>query len=290
MNIEELLRKPSALISWQGTWARLWLRPDAFSAQEFLVGAVALDGRGLTDFRVITGLQKFECVYGVGTKSMFERMLADLRRILVELRSSRQPLTSASLPDVFRLEPVGTLREQLPSEALERMLVDGTIPMQEDDPKGKKPRFASRQADEVVKDVLDRVRHRVGFNANSYICEDFYSDQRHQVGVNLVTPEAAGVVASGWYASAERIQLEFLLGANTLDTYVAATGKSKAKSAFFFVRPTEEDGLTHAVASEVEARIEDLEWRLSQQKVRVVTLSDPIVMASEVADWIHSFG
>jgi hypothetical protein len=288
MNIEELLKKPAVMPSWQGTWARLWLRPDVFSAQEYLVGAAALDERGLSDFRVITSVQKLECIYGPGTKVMFDRMLAELRRCLAEVRAAREPLTSDRLPELFRIDPAGSLRVPLPSEALERMLSDGTIPLQEEPSKGKRPRFASRQASDVVREVLDQVRAKLGYEANSVICEDYYGDQKHQVGVNLVVPHAAGVVASGWYSSPERIQLEFLLGANTLDTYVAATNRERAKSALFFMRPTIDDGLTRAIASEVEARLDDLEWRLTQQRIRVVTHSQPDVLAAEVADWVHT--
>ena len=288
MNIEELLKKPAVMPSWQGTWARLWLRPDVFSAQEYLVGAAALDERGLSDFRVITSVQKLECIYGPGTKVMFDRMLAELRRCLAEVRAAREPLTSDRLPELFRIDPAGSLRVPLPSEALERMLSDGTIPLQEEPSKGKRPRFASRQASDVVREVLDQVRAKLGYEANSVICEDYYGDQKHQVGVNLVVPHAAGVVASGWYSSPERIQLDFLLGANTLDTYVAATNRERAKSALFFMRPTIDDGLTRAIASEVEARLDDLEWRLTQQRIRVVTHSQPDVLAAEVADWVHT--
>ncbi len=288
MNIEELLKKPAVMPSWQGTWARLWLRPDVFSTQEYLVGAAALDERGLSDFRVITSVQKLECIYGPGTKVMFDRMLAELRRCLAEVRAAREPLTSDRLPELFRIDPAGSLRVPLPSEALERMLSDGTIPLQEEPSKGKRPRFASRQASDVVREVLDQVRAKLGYEANSVICEDYYGDQKHQVGVNLVVPHAAGVVASGWYSSPERIQLEFLLGANTLDTYVAATNRERAKSALFFMRPTIDDGLTRAIASEVEARLDDLEWRLTQQRIRVVTHSQPDVLAAEVADWVHT--
>lgn len=288
MNIEELLKRPAVMPSWQGSWARLWLRPDVFSAQEYLVGAAALDERGLSDFRVITSVQKLECIYGPGTKVMFDRMLAELRRCLAEVRAAREPLTSDRLPELFRIDPAGSLRVPLPSEALERMLSDGTIPLQEEPSKGKRPRFASRQASDVVREVLDQVRAKLGYEANSVICEDYYGDQKHQVGVNLVVPHAAGVVASGWYSSPERIQLEFLLGANTLDTYVAATNRERAKSALFFMRPTIDDGLTRAIASEVEARLDDLEWRLTQQRIRVVTHSQPDVLAAEVADWVHT--
>ncbi len=290
MNIEELLRKPTTPPSWQGTWGRLWLRPDAFSAQEYLVGAVALDERGLSDFRVITSGQKFECIYGPGSRAMFDRMLAELRRCLAELRAAREPLTSDRLPDVFRIDLAGSLREPLPSEALERMLADGTIPLEESAPKGKRRRFATRLASDVVNEVLDQVRRKLGFEANSVICDDYYGDQTHQVGVNLVVPGAAGVIASGWYSSAERIQLEFLMGANTLDTYVAATHRDRSRSALFFMRPTIEDGLTRAIATEVETRLDDLEWRLTQQRIRVVTHSQPEAMAAEVADWVHGLG
>ena len=214
--------------------------------------------------------------------------VSNIRQHTTGTVAAREPLTSDRLPELFRIDPAGSLRVPLPSEALERMLSDGTIPLQEEPSKGKRPRFASRQASDVVREVLDQVRAKLGYEANSVICEDYYGDQKHQVGVNLVVPHAAGVVASGWYSSPERIQLEFLLGANTLDTYVAATNRERAKSALFFMRPTIDDGLTRAIASEVEARLDDLEWRLTQQRIRVVTHSQPDVLAAEVADWVHT--
>lgn len=288
MNFEALLREPVVAPAWRGNWVRLWLRPDIFSAQEFLVGCAALDERGLSDFRVITGAQKFECIYGVGTKEMFDRMLGELRQVLGQLRESRAPLIADNLPHPFRMEPVGQLREQLPSEALERMLSDGTVPMVEDGPKGKRPRFVSRAADDVVADVLNRVRDEAGLRANSFINEDYYVDQQHQVGVNLVTAKAAGVIASGWFAAADRIQLEFLLGVNKLDTYVSATHRDRTKSAFFFMRPTVEDGLVRAVAQDIESRLDVLEWRLKQMQVRAVVLSDPKAIAAEVCKWAET--
>lgn len=290
MNFEALLREPVVTPVWRGHWIRLWLRPDTFSAQEFLVGCVAVDDRGVSDFRVITGAQKFECVYGTGTREMFDRMLGELRQVLAQLRETRMPLVAESLPYPFRMEQAGRLREQLPSEALERMLSDGTVPMAEDAPKGKRSRFASRPAQEVVADVLNRVRERAGLRANSFINEDYYGDQQHQVGVNLVTSKGAGVVASGWFASADRIQLEFLLGVNKLDTYVSATRRDRAKSAFFFMRPTYEDGLVRAVAQDVEARLDDLEWRLKQMQVRVVVLSNSAAIAEQVCEWAETVG
>jgi hypothetical protein len=288
MNFEALLREPVTAPAWRGNWVRLWLRPDIFSAQEFLVGCATVDERGLSDFRVVTGAQKFECIYGAGSKAMFDRMLGELRQVLGQLRESRAPLIADNLPHPFRMELVGQLKEQLPSEALERMLSDGTVPMVEDGPKGKRLRFVSRAAEDVVADVLNRVREKAGLRANLFIHEDYYGDQQHQVGVNLVTSRGAGVIASGWFAAAERIQLEFLLGVNKLDTYVSATHRDREKSAFFFMRPTVEDGLARVVGQDVEARLDDLEWRLKQMQVRVVVLSDPTAIAAEICNWAES--
>lgn len=290
MNIQEFLRRPVAASSWSGEWVRIWMRPDVFSAQDYLVGVAAVDERGVVDFRVITGAAKFECIYGRGNGQAFERMLADLRSCLHGLRANRLPVSAESLPPSFRLEPVGLLREQLPSEALERMLADGSMPMQEDAPKGKKTRFASKAASDVVDDVLNQLRLRRAGLADKIICEDYYGDKQHQVGVNLVTPVAAGVVASGWYASADRIQLEFLLGVNKLETYVAATGRARHRSGFFFMRPTIDDGLPSAVATDVENRLDQLDWRLKQMQIRSVVLSSASAIAEEVCDWAEQAG
>lgn len=280
-----LLQSPVQAPAWVGTWGRVWIRPDVFSAQEFIVGAVALDQEVVHDFRVLSGAERFACVYGEDTKSLFEDTLAELRSALTQARVKRLDTNGLGLPQRFRIEIIGSLRTQLPGEGLERMLRDGTIPMEPEEPIGKKPRFATRPAVEVVQEVLERVKHRGGLAASRYVREEHYGDQAHHVDVNLVTGQSAGIVASGWFASPERVQLEFLRAGSKVDAYVAATRKENA--ALFFRRPTEADGLTKANWREIEDNLRELEWRLKQKGVRVVTHSDADTLAEEVVAWAN---
>lgn len=289
MGIEQLLTTPSMVPAWRGSWARIWLRPDVFSAQEFIVGAMAYGERGVDEFRVLSGVERFGCIYGDDSRSMFDRMLSELRAALHRARAQHLPVAQVELPMVFRVEPVGRLTDQMPGEAVERMLRDGTIPMEYEEPTGKKTRFAARNAEEVVKEVLDRVKVRAGgIDAERFVREDFFADQHHLVGVNLVLPRAAGIVVSGWYAGADRIQLEFLMGASTIEAFAASTNRDRSKSAMFFVRPTQRHGLSPLVWSEVERRLDDLEWQQTCHGLRVVTHDEPDVLAAEVLDWVST--
>ena len=190
----ELLQSPVQAPAWVGSWGRVWIRPDVFSAQEFIVGAVALDQEVVHDFRVLSGAERLACVYGEDTKSLFEETLAELRFALTRARVQRLAVLGLSLPQRFRIEIIGSLRTQLPGEGLERMLRDGTIPMEPKEPIGKKPRFAARSAAEVVQEVLERVKHRGGLEADRYVREDHYGDQAHHVEVNLIGPSRQGLL------------------------------------------------------------------------------------------------
>lgn len=286
-DIHALLKAPTQTPAWQGTWTRIWLRPDVFSAQEYIVAAIALDAGAVHDFRVLSGADRLACIYGDSTKSMFDQLLAELRAALSRARASHSQSAQLYLPDMFRIEQVGSLRTQLAGESLDRMLRDGTIPLEPDEPLGKKPRFLGRPASEVVQEVLDKVKFRAGFGATHFLCEDYFADQAHQVGVNLVTPNAAGIVASGWYAGAERIQLEFLLAAAKVESYAAATHKNDV--ALFFMRPTLFDGLSQTVWTEVEDRLGVLKWQFEKKGVRVVTHDSVDALAVEVIQWAEDF-
>ena len=58
-DINALLQRPVQELAWKGQWARVWLRPDVFSAQEYIVGAVAIDAIGVHEFRVLTGPERW---------------------------------------------------------------------------------------------------------------------------------------------------------------------------------------------------------------------------------------
>ena len=286
-DIHALLKTPTHVPAWQGTWTRVWLRPDVFSAQEYIVAAIAFDGGAVHDFRVLSGADRLACIYGDSAKTVFDQLLAELRAALSRARASHDKCAQLHLPGVFRIEPVGSLRTQMAGENLDRMLRDGTIPLEPDEPLGKKPRFLGRPSSEVVQEVLDKVKFRAGFAATQFLREDYFADQAHQVGVNLVTPRAAGIVASGWYAGAERIQLEFLLAAAKVESYAAATHKDD--SALFFRRPTLSDGLSQVAWTEVEERLGVLEWQFEKKGVRVVTHDSADDLAVEVAQWASDF-
>jgi len=251
------------------------------------VGAVAVEDGRVHDFRVLSGSDRFGCIYGEDARPFFDQLISDLRDALAQARAARLTLETLGLSPTFRLEAVGTMRGQLPGESLDRMLQDGTIPMEPEEPVGRRARFASRPAAEVVQEVIEQVKATAGFDAYQFLREDHFSDQAHQVDVNLVTPRAAGIIASGWYARPDKVQLEFLLAASKVDAYVAA--KHRNHSAVFFCRPTVADGLTHDHWLEIESKLNELEWRMGQRGARVVTHDDPRFLAKEIVSWAREF-
>lgn len=286
MNIKSILESPKSAPAWQGSWVRFWLRPDVFSAQDFIVGVAAIDGDRICDFRVISDAHKFLCIYGVGYRGVIERILCDLRGCLFKARAEKLSLVELKLPEIFRLDIVGSLRAQLPSESLERMLRDGTVPMEgHEHEKGVNNKFKYRAAESVVQDVLNRVRGRIPFHADNFIRSDYFGDESHRVGVNLVKPNAAGMVVSGWYSNSRRVQLEFLLGASKLEAYVAATKRDISSSALFFVLPSVNKLPKKSALITAEGELEVLKWQLRQKRILVVSNSDLDSVAAEVISW-----
>lgn len=286
-DISALLQAPVHLPAWRGLWSRLWVRPDVFSAQEYIVGAIAIEDGRVHDFRVLSGADRFLCIYGEDARQFFDQLIGDVRDVLAQARASKLALEELGLSPSFRVETVGALRGQLPGESLDRMLRDGTIPLEPEEPAGKRARFASRAAAEVVQEVIQEVKAAAGFDAHKFLREDHFGDQAHQVGVNLVTPRAAGIVASGWYARPDKVQLEFLLAASKVDAYAAA--KHRTHSAVFFCRPTMADGLTQDNWLDIESKLSELEWRMGQRHARVVTHDQPAFLAKEIVDWAREF-
>lgn len=286
-DISALLQAPVQAPAWRGSWSRLWVRPDVFSAQEYVVGAIAVEQGRVYDFRVLSGSERFGCIYGDDARPFFDQLIGDVRDVLAHARAAKLNLDALGLSPSFRIETVGALRGQLPGESLDRMLRDGTIPLEPEEPAGKRARFASRPAADVVQEVIQEVKAAAGFDAHKFLREDHFGDQAHQVGVNLVTPKAAGIVASGWYARPDKVQLEFLLAASKVDAYAAA--KHRTHSAVFFCRPTVADGLTQDNWQEIESKLNELEWRMGQRHTRVVTHDKPAFLAKEIVGWARQF-
>lgn len=283
-DLRSFIKEKNNTLSWSGEWSRIWVKPDIFSAQEYIVGAIASDDKeSLHDFRVLTGADRFACIYGEDSKSFFEETLNELRVGLRQARHEKTLINNINFSDKFRIEKVGTLRTQMPGESLERMLIDGTIPLEPEEPKGKKSRFKTKAAEEVVKSVIEKVKIKDFFAASSFIKEDHFGSESNYVEVNLVTNKSAGIIASGWYSSPERIQFEFLNAASKVETYASAT--KRKHPAVFFCRPTSSDGLTKAKWAEVQESLKKLQWRLETKGAKVITHEDTDYLADKVIEW-----
>lgn len=288
MNLLDVLKSPSPTGSaptWRGTWARLWLQPSVFSAQKFVVGLAVLDERGLCDFCFITGTDKFECVYvDPAVREMVDAILAEGRQRLGAARHDRTPITTEALPPGLELEPVGYVADTSARAAMETALNEAEIPMEPRPDLARSPRFKSRSAADVVEDVLNAVKQKMGLPANELIRTDRFGDDRHIGAVNLMRHNAAGIVASGWYASSERVQLELLKAANMVETYMSVTQKT-GRAGLFLLRPTTESGLSAKQSQDIENGLDQLDWRLSKLGLQVGIQDRESALAEDVAEW-----
>ena len=289
MNLLEILRSPSQTPtpSWRGTWARIWLQPSIFSAQKYLVGAAAMDSQGLCDFRLISGTAKFECIYGDQGALLVDQLLTDARAALGLARQTHAPVGTGMLPPGIELEPVGYAADLTAEMAVENMLDEAEIPMEPMPEQSKAARFKSRAADDVMRDLFNAIRQKMGTGAEQVLRVDHFGDEKHTGTVNLVLPKAAGILANGWFASSERVQLELLKSANMVESYMKLHGKH-GQPGVFLLRPTVADGLNPKQSEAIEQALDQLDWHLEKKGMRVTTRNSEAEIAADVAEWIAS--
>lgn len=285
MSLLQLLQRGSGSApAWRGTWARIWLKPSIFSAQTYIVGLAVLDQNGICDFRFITDTDKFGCIYGEQGRAHAENLLTTARQCLFRAREMRVPIGRDTLPPGFHLEPVGYAAGASALDALEGALNEAEIPMEPRPELAKAPRFKSRTPEEVTAAVLDALKNKLGFNANAIIREDYFGPEAYTARVNLVKSDSAGVIASGWYASPERVQLELLRAVTVVDSYVAAHGKT-GQPGVFFLRPTVQSGLRREQNLAIENALDQIDWQLGQKGLRVATRDQEVDLADDIAEW-----
>lgn len=292
MNLLDLHQQPTARRekhAWVGTWARIWMQPSVFSAQKFVVGIVMLDKKGLCDFQFITGTEKFECLYGPPGRTVAESLLAAGRAQLAQARETHAPIGAHTMPPGLFLEPVGYAADKSAAHALENALCEAEIPMEPFPEAARAPRFKSRTGEEVVADVINAIKLKMKFKASDVLRTDHFGDEKHTGMVNLVLPNSAGIVASGWYASSERVQLELLKAANMVESYMALHQKA-GKAGVFFLRPTTASGLNRSQSLEIETALDQLDYHLEQKGLRVATRDLEGELAEDVAEWVSASG
>jgi hypothetical protein len=263
------------------------MQPSIFSAQKFVVGIAMLDENGLCDFRLITGTEKFECLYGTHGRTMAESLLAAGRAHLAEAREKHLPLSATALPHGLSLEPVGYAADKSALHAIENALCEAEIPMEPFPEAARAPRFQSRDGEDVVAGIFKAIKLKMKLAANEVLRTDHFGDEKHTGMVNLVLPQAAGIVASGWYASSERVQLKLLKAANMVESYMAINRK-QGQPGVFLLRPTAATGLSVKQSQEMEAALDEVDYFLVGKGLRVAVRDVESQLAEDVAEWVGS--
>ncbi len=290
MNLLELLNKNNTTNrapAWRGTWARLWVKPSIFSAQSYIVGLAVFDSKGLCDFRFISDTDKFECIYDESGRYHIDQLIAQARQRLGFARENHTPVTTETMPPGLVIDPVGYVSGATAADAMESAVSEAEIPMEPKPDVSKAPRFKSRTAEEVIASVMDSVRVKIGLKAETFLREDHFGDQKHHASVNVALPNSAGIISSGWYAGADRVQLELLRAVTTVDSYMIHSKKTGTPGVFF-LRPTTESGLKKDQSAAIENALDQLDWQLKQKGLRVLVREFESDLANDVAEWARA--
>lgn len=289
MNLMSLLTNNDSLRAplWKGTWARLWIKPSIFSAQTFIVGLAVLDETGLCDYRFINDTSKFECIYGESGRVLVDQLLAEAQQRLGHAREQHLPLTTMMLPPGFEVEPVGYISGASYYSAMEDALNEAEIPMEPKQDTIKSQRFKSRKSEEVTNAIINEVKNKLGLRAEQFIRNTVFGHEKHTAHINLVLPKSAGMIASGWYSEAHRVQLALLKAVTAVETYTAQSNKN-GKPGVFFLRPTVESGLRQEQSKAIENALDDVDWQLGKKGLRVAVREFEHDLAEDVAEWVDA--
>lgn len=274
--------------AFSGVWCSLDLQPDVFSPQVFTVGVVVQPSDDRLHFKLLDDFKKFECVYGERlSKKVLKELLAYAEQTLRGAAMARAPVSEIQFETAsLRISgPYYTSGDSFEA-TVERLYSEIVVMAPES---RKKPNdfdsIDTVRARELVNKELKRIA-KLDFerivNPSGYGMSVEENGVKHFLDLNLVTPGACGSVTSAVYKTPQTVELNMLKSSRDLTTYSRI--KRLEDIGLFLLLP-EEGALTDKEFRKIDEVISEYEWKLEQDGFRVVSLSSPADLASEIYQW-----
>lgn len=272
-----------------GAWTTLELQPDAFAPQRFTVGVVVQSPNERLYFKLLNDFQKFDCVY----KSNFS--IASLREIMAHAESVlRQAVKDkTAIPEVrFSTSALALDKPRYTSgddweETVER-LFDEVVVMATSSSKKRENKFRSIDTSEARDLVNAELKKIANMDFDRIVTQDnqgvltTIGEKHHYLDFNLAPPRACGSVTSAVFKTAGTVELNLLKSSRDLTTY--ARMRLLTDIGLFLLLPQKNDLEAKEFVS-IEKIIGEYEWKLERDGFRVVSLSSPSDLASEIYEW-----
>lgn len=279
---------PTPKPNFAGAWATIELQPDIFAPQRFTVGVAVQSPGERVHFKLIDDFKKFECIY---KESFPQKSVRELMAYAEEaLRASTQAKTQ--IPEIrFATNCLTMSAPQFTSgndreATVERLFSEVVVMARSGTRKSKE--FASIDTPEARKLVNLELKRIAQMDYERIVRPDNqgllleHEGSKHFLDLNLVTRGACGSVTSAVYKTAPSVELNLLKSSRDLTTYSRV--RNIDNIGLFLLLP--EEGLLESKDyNKITEVIEEHEWKLERDGFRVVSMSSPAELASEIYDW-----
>lgn len=288
-NLQNIASKTPAPV-FSGAWSAVELQPDAFTPQRFTVGIVVQSLGERLHFKLLDDFKKYECLYAdkFPQKSVREIMAYAEHTLHSGVQSKK------AIPEiVFETSCLSLSAPQYTSgddrEATVERLYDEVVVMAIK-AKKKGSDFESidtPHARQLVNDQLKLIAQLdfekiVNANNQGFLLKEKESNTKHYLDLNLLTPKSCGSVTSAVYKTAQSVELNLLKSSRDLTTYSRI---QKIKDIGLFLLMPEYSIMEPKDYKRIEDVIHEYEWKLEKDGFRVVSLSSPLDLATQIYDW-----
>jgi hypothetical protein len=271
-----------------GAWTTIELQPDIFAPQRFTVGVAVQSPGDRLHFKLIDDFKKFECLYQERFPQKSAREL--LAYAEEALRDAVQSKTQ--IPEIrFETSCITLAQPQFTSgddreATVERLYAEVVVMAPSTNKKARE--FTSMDtphARKIINLELKRIaqmdyEHIVRPDDQGMLLD--YEGSKHFLDLNLLTLRACGSVTSAVYKTAPSVELNLLKSSRDLTTYSRV---HKMDNIGLFLLLPEEELLEAKDYKKITEVIEEHKWKLEKDGFRVVSLSSPTVLASEIYEW-----
>lgn len=272
--------------AFEGLWSTIDLQPDLFSPQRFLVGVVVADISGEWQFRLLSDLKKFDCIYRKSSayiKDLFEVAELSLQRAAKSrARFDQVGFDCANLTISTPWPTSGHSIEQV----LSRLFSD-VIAMEPSEEKAQRD-FVSLDTDQVrklvneqLKKISDMRYEQIVVESKEVLVEDVSGDS-HVLDFNLRTQTGAGSVISAVYKTPSTIELNILRASRDLTIFSRARNVDNLA---LFVMSAKSDSMEPSEYHRIGDMLDEQGWRLERQGFRVFMSDETPEIAREVLEW-----
>lgn len=271
-----------------GSWATIELKPNIFIPQSFTIGVLVEDEAGSFDFRLLTDISKFECIYGKAQTTFFTEHLKLAESAL--LRANKENTSSKEIR--FESASIAISAQHFTSGDSMSVILDRLfgemVVLEPSDEVQRTKNFLTLDTNQVRQFVNDELKKIAGTKFEKIVVDDEHlipsedGKSSHLLSFNLRPADKVGSVLSAVYKSASTVELNMLRAGRDLATYA---NLKKIDDIALFIMTAKESQYEQGEFRRMSELVDEQSWRLENQGFKVVTFEDPSPIAKSIYEW-----